>query len=147
MKVILTKDHPTLGEEGTILEVADGYGRNYLLPRDLAYPATEHHIALFEQALKKKQRLEEQKLVKARELATRMNEASCTITVAAGEGDTLYGSVTAAMIAEALIREGFEIDKHQVELEEPIKKLGIYTVPVSPCPEITAQVKVWVVKD
>ncbi len=147
MKVILTKDHPTLGEEGTILEVADGYGRNFLLPRKLAYPATEHHIALFEQTLKKKKRLEEQRLVKARELATRMNEASCTLTVAAGEGDTLYGSVTAAMIAEALTGEGFPIDKNQVELEAPIKKLGIYTVAVRPGPEITAQVKVWVVKE
>lgn len=147
MKVILTKDHPTLGEEGTILEVADGYGRNFLLPRGLAYPATDHHIELFEQSKKKKTRLEEHRLVKARELATRMNEASCTITVAAGEGDTLYGSVTAAMIAEALNREGFEIAKNQVELEEPIKKLGIYTVAVCPGPGITAQVKVWVVKD
>ena len=132
MKVILTKDHPTLGEEGTILEVAPGYGRNFLLPRGLAYPATEHHIALLEQA---------------REMATRMNEASCTITVAAGEGDTLYGSVTAAMIAEALVREGFAVEKDQVELEAPIKKLGIYTIPVSPGPEITAQIKVWVVKE
>lgn len=147
MKVILTKDHPTLGDEGEILEVANGYGRNFLLPRGLAYPATQHHIALFERAREKKKRLEEQSLVKARELATRMNEASCTITVAAGEGDTLYGSVNAAMIAEALTREGFEIDKHQVELEEPIKKLGIYTIPVSPGPEITARVKVWVVKE
>ena len=147
MKVILTKDHPTLGEEGTILEVAPGYGRNFLLPRGLAYPATGHHIALIEQAREKKKRREEERLVKAREMATRMNEASCTITVAAGEGDTLYGSVTAAMIAEALVREGFAVEKDQVELEAPIKKLGIYTIPVSPGPEITAQIKVWVVKE
>ncbi len=147
MKVILTKDHPTLGEEGTILEIADGYGRNFLLPRGLAYPATKHHIALMEQTREKKQRLNEQHLIKARELATRMNETSCTITVAAGEGDTLYGSVTATMIAEALAGEGFKIDKDQIELEAPIKKLGIYTVPICPAPDITARIKVWVVKE
>ena len=147
MKVILIKDHPTLGEEGAILEVADGYGRNYLLPRGLAYPATKHHISLLEQTREKKRRLEEACLVKAREMANRMNEASCTITVAAGEGDTLYGSVTAAMIAEALAEEGFAVDKSQVGLETPIKKLGIYTISVSPAPDITAQIKVWVVKE
>lgn len=147
MKVILIKDHPTLGEEGTIIEVADGYGRNFLLPRGLAYPATDHHIALLEQTREKKRRQEEGRLVKAREMANRMNETSCTITVAAGEGDTLYGSVTAAMIAEALAGEGFEVDKDQVGLETPIKKLGIYTIPVSPAPDVTAQVKVWVVKE
>jgi len=147
MKVILTKDHPTLGEEGTILEVADGYGRNFLLPRGLAYPATEHHISLLEQSREKKRKLEEQRLVKARELANRLNDASCTITVAAGEGDTLYGSVTAAMVAEALAGEGFAVEKSQIGLESPIKKLGIYTIPVSPAPDVTAQVKVWVVKE
>ena len=85
--------------------------------------------------------------MKARELAGKLGDASCTITVAAGEGDTLYGSVTTATIAEALNREGFEIDKRQIHLEAPIKKLGIYSVTVSPAPDVSAQVKIWVVKD
>ena len=147
MKVILVKDHEKLGEEGSIVEVASGYARNYLLPRKLAYPATEHHIAQLQQARDKKQRQEEKKILKAQALAEKLGQASCTIAVAAGEGDTLYGSVTASTIAEALSREGFEVDKHQIRLEAPIKKLGIYTVTVSSAPEIFAQVKIWVVKE
>ncbi|MDP8214123.1 MAG: 50S ribosomal protein L9 [Candidatus Euphemobacter frigidus] len=146
MKVILIEDHIKLGEEGTIVDVASGYARNFLLPKKLAYPATEYHIKLLEQAREKKRRREEKKIMKARELAGKLGDASCTITVAAGEGDTLYGSVTTATIAEALNQEGFEIDKRQIHLEAPIKKLGIYSITVSPAPDISAQVKIWVVK-
>ena len=147
MKVILIKDHAQLGEEGAILDVAPGYARNYLLPRKLAYPATEHHISLLEQAREKKKREQEKEVVKARKLAERLAEASCTIAVAAGEGDTLYGSVTCATIAEVLSRDGFEVDKAQINLEAPIKKLGIYSIPVLLTPDVSAQVKVWVVKE
>ncbi len=147
MKVILIKDYEKLGEEGAIINVASGYARNFLLPRKLAYPATEYHVKLLEQAREKQRRQEERKILKARALAEKLGEVSCTITVAAGEGDTLYGSVTSSTIAEALGREGFEIEKHQVQLEAPIKKLGIYSVTVSPAPDISAQVKIWVVKE
>jgi len=147
MKVILVKDHVQLGEEGTITDVAPGYARNYLLPRKLAYPATEHHIALLARARDKKKRQEEKSALQARELAGRLAELSCTLAVAAGEGDTLYGSVTSSTIAEALAREGFEVDKHQIKLEAPIKKLGIYSIPISLAPDVSAQIKLWVVKE
>ena len=147
MKVILTKEHSKLGAEGTVVDVAPGYARNFLLPRKLALPATDHHVKLFQAAQEKKKRREERRVRQAEELARRLNGVSCTIAVAAGEEDKLFGSVTAADISEALGRENFVIDKRQIRLEEPIKKLGIYTVTIEVAPEITAQAKVWVVKE
>lgn len=147
MKVILSKDHPELGGEGAVVEVAPGYARNFLLPQKLALPATEHHVRLFQSAQEKKRRQEERKAREAEELARKLSGVSCTIAVAAGDGDQLFGSVTAADIAEAIARENFMIDKRQIRLEAPIKKLGIYTVTVEVAPEVTAQVKVWVVKE
>jgi large subunit ribosomal protein L9 len=147
MKVIMTKDHPRLGPEGTVVEVAPGYARNYLLPQRMALPATDHHIRMFQLSQEKAKRVEEQQLRSAQALADRLAGASCTITVAAGEEDRLFGSVTAADITEALTKEGFAVDRKQVQLEEPIKKLGIYSVSVSLAPEVSAQVKVWVVKE
>jgi large subunit ribosomal protein L9 len=147
MKVILTKDHPQLGSEGDVVEVAPGYARNYLLPRKLVLPATEHHLRLFKQAQEKKNREEERQIQAAQKLAQRLSGASCTIAVAAGEEDRLFGSVTTADIAAALAKEGFTVDRKQIQLDEIIKKLGIYSVTVKIAPEITAQVKVWVVKE
>lgn len=146
-KVILTKDHPRLGAQGTVVEVAPGYARNFLLPQRLALPATEHHIKLFEEAREKEKRQEEKKLRAAQELARKLSGISCTIAVAAGDEDKLFGSVSAADIAEALAREGFTLEKRQIMLPEPIRKLGIYSVSVVITPEVTSQVKVWVVKE
>ncbi len=147
MKVILLKDHEQLGEEGAIIDVAPGYARNFLLPKKIACTATDHHILEFNLARDKKLRLKEKETVKARHLAEKLGETSCTITVAAGEGDTLYGSVTSATIAEALNRDGFKIDKSQIQLEDHIKKLGIYSVTVALEEDISAQVKIWIVKE
>ena len=147
MKVILLKDHEQLGEEGTIIDVAPGYARNFLFPKKFGALATDHHILEFNLARDKKLRLKEKETVKARELADKLGDTSCTITVAAGEGDTLYGSVTAATIAEALNRDGFQIDKSQIELEDHIKKLGIYSVTVNTEEGISAQIKIWIVKE
>jgi len=145
MKIILLKDHEQLGEEGTIIDVAPGY--NFLFPKKFGALATDHHILEFNLAREKKLRLKEKETVKARELADKLGDTSCTITVAAGEGDTLYGSVTAATIAEALNRDGFQIDKSQIELEEHIKRLGIYSVTIHTEEGISAQVKIWIVKE
>lgn len=147
MKVILLKDNDQLGEEGTIVDVAPGYARNYLFPKGLAKTASKQHILEFNLAQDKKYRLKEKKISQARELAEKLIETSCTITVAAGEGDTLYGSVTAATIAEALNRDGFQIDKSQIQLEDHIKKLGIYSVPVKTADEVISNVKIWIVKE
>ena len=147
MKVILLKDHEQLGEEGTIIDVAPGYARNFLFPKKLGALATDHHILEFNLTRDKKLRLKEKETIKARALADKLGDTSCTITVAAGEGDTLYGSVTAATIAEALNRDGFQIDKSQIELEDHIKKLGIYSVTVNTEEGISAQIKIWIVKE
>ncbi len=147
MKVILTKEHSNLGAEGMVVDVAPGYARNFLIPRKLALLATDHHLRLFQSSQEKKKRREERKVRQAEELANRLSGVSCTIAVAAGEEDRLFGSVTTADISEALGRENFVIDKRQVRLEEPIKKLGIYTVTIEIAPEVTAQAKVWVVKE
>ena len=147
MKVILLKDHEQLGEEGTITDVAPGYARNFLFPKKVATMATDHHVLEFNLAREKKLRLKEKETIKARKLADKLSETSCTITVAAGEGDTLYGSVTDATIAEALSRDGFQIDKSQVELENHIKKLGIYSVTINTEEGVSAQVKIWIVKE
>jgi large subunit ribosomal protein L9 len=147
MKVILVKDHPRLGLGGAVLEVADGYARNYLLPQGWAHPATAQHIRHFQQQQEKQKQLEAKRLEVSRRLAEKLKGVSITIAAAAGEEDRLYGSVTAADVAEALKREGFEIDKKQVKLEEPIKRLGIYTLEVQLGPEARVDVKVWIVKE
>jgi len=146
-KLILIKDHPELGAEGDLVEVADGYARNYLLPRSIALPATEHHIRMYRLAKEKQQRQQEKEIRRAEELGRRLSATSCTIAAAAGDEDRLFGSVSAADIAAALTQEGISLDRHQIKLEEPIKKLGIYSVPVKVADGVECEVKVWVVKE
>ena len=147
MKVILTKDHPKLGKEGTIVEVATGHARNYLLPRELALPSTKHNIRVSEIARAKKEKAAHRLEEAQAELGKKLAEISCTITVAAGDEDQLFGSVTAAEVSESIAREGIEIDKKKIRMEEPIKKLGIYSIEVRVAPEVVVPVKVWVVKE
>ena len=147
MKIILIKDHPQLGTEGALSDVAAGYARNYLIPRKIALPATEHHVRMHQLSLEKKKRQVARDFSAAQELAKTLSGVSCTITAAAGDEDKLYGSVTAGDIAEALGKEGFKLDKKRIDLPEPIKKLGIYSVSVTLLPEVTVQIKVWVVKE
>ncbi len=146
MKVIIAKDNSDLGRQGDIVDVAPGYARNYLLPRKLVYPATDHHIKILQDAREKQRRQEEKELIEARRTAEILAEGSYTLAVAAGEEDRLYGSVSAADISEALGKEGQAIDKSRIQLEEPIKKLGIYSIPVNIPPGVETMIKVWVVK-
>nr|HPJ73167.1 50S ribosomal protein L9 [bacterium] len=114
MKVILTQDHPRLGEAGTVAEVAPGYARNYLFPRRLAQAVTDHAVKLQEQLRARRLKEAARRLDAARESAAKLSEVSITLTVAAGEEDRLFGSVTAGDIAEALAAEGYEVDRKQV---------------------------------
>ena len=147
MQLILRTDVELLGKRGEVVNVAPGYGRNYLLPKGLAYEFSQANIKRVE----KERKVIEVKQVKerdeARELAARIGGVSCTIVRKVGESETLYGSVTNADVAESLHKEGFSIDKLKILLEEPIKTLGIYTVPIRLHPEVTAELKVWVVKE
>ncbi len=147
MKIILIKDHPKLGSEGEVVEVAVGYARNYLLPRKLALPATRHNIQVSEIGRVKREKAARQLAEAETELGRKLAELSCTITVAAGDEDRLFGSVTAADVSEAIAREGIQVDKKKIQIAEPIKKLGIYSIEVRVSPEVVVPVKVWVVKE
>lgn len=146
MKVILSEDIPSLGKIGDVVQVADGYGRNFLIPQGKALPATSQSVKKFEhQKQVLKQKVEKEKK-EAEKLAKKLEGVSCTITMDAGEGDKLFGAVTSMDIEAALKNEDITVDRKKILLEEPIKSLGIYTVPIKLHPGITANLKVWVVK-
>lgn len=147
MKIILMKDLKNLGNEGDILEVKDGYARNYLIPRGFAIEASEKNVKKIEE-IKRLAALKREKLLKEAEvLQKKLNKISVTIEASAGEEEKLFGSVTAEDIVQALKTQyDIQIDKHQIKIEEPIKKLGIYKIPVHLIGEINAELKVWVVE-
>jgi large subunit ribosomal protein L9 len=146
MKVILKEDVKDLGEMGSIVEVKIGYGRNYLLPRNLAVEANPKNLRQFEH--EKKNILMKAKKVKQsmQDVADQISKMTITLEAQAGEEDKLFGSVTAKDIAEAIAQQGVEIDKRKVILEEPIKRLGSYEVTVKVHKDVTASVKVEVKK-
>jgi len=146
MKVILKQDVDSIGTVGDIVTVKDGYARNYLIPKGMALEATAGNLKRIEQE-KKNLELQKNREKKAAEhTATDLNNVSVTISVSGGEEDKLFGSVTSQDIADALKEKGFEIDKRKIILDEPIKVLGIYSVPIKLHSEVEAKVKVWVVK-
>ena len=146
MDVILLKDIDRVGKEGTVVHVRPGFARNYLLPEGLALVARPEYIRDVEER-KRRAALKAQRLRKqAEQLGQRLQSRSLTLKLNLGEGDKAFGSVTAHEIARALTEEGIPIDKHAVELSEPIKTLGIYEVPVRLHPEVTATLKLWIVK-
>jgi len=146
VKVILREDQKKLGKRGEAVEVAPGYARNFLLPRGLALEATPKSLKLFEEEKKLEAAHLKKEAKEAKELSVKLAGISCTIPVQTGEGEKLYGSVTSMDIAEALAREEIEIDKRKIILEEPIKSLGIFHVPIKLHPDVTGELKVWIVK-
>ena len=142
MKVILTKDVDTLGKSGELKEVAEGYARNFLMPRKLAVPATggafrawQHDIASRED--KRKREREEAEIA-----AQRISSTTLTMGVKVGEGGKLYGSITAKDIADALARRGIVVDRHKIDLDEPLKSLGTYKVAIRVMAGMTPEVTV-----
>lgn len=147
MLVILKKKIDKLGDIGDMINVANGYARNFLLPMGLAEVSTPERAAQI-QAVREKERLKlEKEILDAKMLAEKLQHTSCTITVQAGEEDKLFGAVTTGDIAKALSSEGINIHKKKIILEEPIRKLGIYNVSVKLAPDIEAIFKLWVVKE
>ncbi len=147
MDVILRQDVDNLGQAGELVTVKDGYARNYLLPRGLAYLASEGNRRRIEAEARQREKRAGAQLESARAVAGRLEAVSLTFTMKAGEGDRLFGSVTASDVADRLHAEGFEVDKKAVELHEPIKALGVYKVPVRLHHDIKPEVRVWVVKE
>lgn len=147
MKIILRQNHNQLGNIGDVVEVKDGFARNYLIPRSIAFRATEGNLNALEQEKKQSARKEEKVVVDSEKLASQLGSVSLTITMKVGEDDKLFGAVTSQMIADSLTDSGFTIDKRLIELEEPIKTLGIFEVPVKLHTKVTAKVKVWVVRE
>jgi large subunit ribosomal protein L9 len=147
MKIILKQDVENLGRKGDIVKVAAGYGRNFLLPRKLGIEVTSSNIKMVEierQSLKKK--VESERL-SYRELINRLNAVTLSFARKAGEKDHIFGSVSAADIKDALDKLGFDIDKKKIVLDEPLKRLGNYSVTVKVFHDDKAEVKVAVVKE
>ena len=147
MKLLLREDVENLGKIGEIVDVAGGYGRNYLLPRGLAVKASMKNVKEQEHQKKLIQARMDRQKKDAEELAGSLDSVSCTITRKTGEEEKLYGSVTSRDIEEALREEGVSIDRKRILLDEPIKKLGLYPIPLDIHPDVDCQVKVWVVEE
>jgi large subunit ribosomal protein L9 len=146
MEVILNQDVGKLGKSGTIVKVKAGFARNFLIPNGLALPLTPANLKKLEQE-KLRNALQIEKVKKGSEaLKERLANISLTIPVLTQEEDKLYGGIGSQDIANALKEEGFDIDKSSLILDEPIKSLGIYEIPIRLHPEVTAQIKVWIVK-
>lgn len=146
MKVILREDVPELGQAGETIEVKSGYGRNYLVPRNLAIPATKANLRAIDEVKKQKELRERKRRREAEIIQEKIEKLSLSIEVLVGEEDKLYGSVTNADVAELLSKEGIIVDKRAIELESPIKVLGVYTIPVKVDRDVTAQLRLWVIK-
>ncbi|MBD3162661.1 MAG: 50S ribosomal protein L9 [Candidatus Eisenbacteria bacterium] len=147
MEVILLEEVDGLGRRGDKVSVAQGYARNYLLPRKLALAATSGGARIFMESERVRRMQSDRTRALAEKTAAKLNKLSVTVFMQAGEDDRLFGSVTAADISEKIAAEGYEIDKRQVQLEEPLKALGAYNVKLKLYQEVEAKVRGWVKKE
>jgi len=147
MHVILLEDIPSLGKVGDRVKVSDGYGRNYLVPQKKAILATEKGFKAVEHQKRQVQvRLEKEKKDAEKEVQ-QIEQLSCTFSKTVGESGKLFGSVTSMEIEGFLKENGIEVDRKKILLEEPIKNVGMFVVPIKLHPEVTAHLKVWVVQE
>ena len=146
MRVILKQEVKNLGDAGDIVKVSPGYGRNYLLPRGLAVLANEGTVAQAEHAQKVANAIRRKQMSGAVAMAEKLQETAITIRREAGDDDKLFGSVTNRDVAEALAAEGIEIDRRLIEVADPIRNIGLFTVPVRLHREVDASVRVYVIR-
>jgi len=146
MKVIMRQDVPDVGKAGQTVVVKSGYGRNYLIPRNLAIPASKGNLKAIGEIEMQIQIRERKRMREAEKIKARLEKLSLTSEVLVGEEDKIFGSVTAQNVVELLSAEGITIDKKNVQLEEPIKSLGVYTVPIKVEKDVIANVKLWVIR-
>jgi large subunit ribosomal protein L9 len=146
MEVILKQDVDKIGKAGSVVKVKDGFARNFLIPNSLAMSLTPANLKKIEQEKDRKRLQLEKTKRQYEELKARLEGLSLTLPVLTQEGDSLYGSITSIEIERSLKEEGFDIDKNFIILDEPIKSLGIYEIPVRLHPEVSTKIKIWVVK-
>lgn len=147
MKVILKEDVEKLGKFGDIINVSDGYARNYLIPKNHAWPYDKKYLKVIDSLRSKIETQKSKEKAEALEKAKKIEETSVTIQVEVGQDEKLFGSVTNIDIAEKLKESGIDIDKKDIQIEEPIKKLGVFKVGIKLHPEVEASCKVWIVKE
>ncbi len=146
MKLILQEDVEKLGSAGEVVDVKDGYGRNYLIPQGLARLATEGRLKEIEEAKRQAERRAELTVEKAKNLANELEKISITLPVKTGEEGKIFGTVTNQDIADALEERGFNIDKRKITVDQDVNELGEYTATVDLLGEIKPTIKIWVVK-
>ena len=146
MEIILRQGVENLGKPGDVVKVKAGYARNYLLPHGLAYEATPGNLKRIQQERERLEAAENERRTAAQGLAEKFEQVSLTFSARVGEEGKLFGSVTAADIAQQLEAQGFHVEKRQIDLHEPIKALGVYRVPVRLHADVKPEVRVWVIK-
>lgn len=146
MKVILREDIEKLGKCGEVIEVKSGYGRNYLIARNLAIPATRGNLKAIDEVRNQKSLRDKKSMKESERIKSRIEKASIMAEVNVGEEEKVFGSVTASIISELLAKEGITVDRRNIVLDEPIKSLGVFTVPVKIATDVVASLKLWVVK-
>lgn len=146
MEVILRQAVENLGKPGDVVKVSNGYARNFLLPRGVAFEATPGNLKRIAQEKERLEAAENERRNTAQSLAERLEQVSLTFSARVGEEGKLFGSVTAADIAHQLEQQGFAIEKRQIDLHEPLKTLGVFRVPVRLHADVKPEIKVWVIK-
>jgi large subunit ribosomal protein L9 len=147
MEVVLKQDYEKLGKAMDVVTVKDGYARNFLIPTGVAVPATEGNKKTVAEARRTYDKREEKTLKESRHQATQIEKVPCTIPVKVVDDNKIFGSVGVQEISEFLKKEGFNIEKRAIELSDPIRELGVYTIVIKLHKEVTANLKVWVVKE
>jgi large subunit ribosomal protein L9 len=147
MKIILKTDVDKLGAAGEVVDVKPGFARNYLIPRDLAVIATKANIKALEEQQRQAEVQEEKVRHDAQAIADKLSSVSVTAKVQVGEEEKVFGSVTSQDIAELLAEQGHKVDRRKIELDEPLKALGVYDVSIKIHSDIHATIKVWVVRE
>ncbi len=146
MEVILRQAIENLGKPGDVVKVKPGYARNFLLPRGLAYEATAGNLKRIQQERDRLEAAENERRSGAQSIADKLEQVSLTFSARVGEEGKLFGSVTAADIAQQLEGQGFTVEKRQIDLHEPIKALGVYKVPIRLHADVKPEIRVWVIK-
>ena len=146
MEVILRQAVENLGKPGDVVKVSNGYARNFLLPRGIAFEATPGNLKRIEQEKERLEAAENERRSAAQALAEKLEQVSLTFAARVGEEGKLFGSVTGADIAHQLEAQGFSIEKRQIDLHEPLRTLGVFRVPVRLHADVKPEIKVWVIK-